>query len=237
MQKEVKTRLASGNRTIPYTLTVEPRRDLAITVHPDLRVTVRAPETKSTDLVESRIRARRAWIARQLDEFEAYHPLPVPKRFVSGETLWYLGRQYVLKVSKGRVSVRTASGRLSVSVGNPSSRVAVRRAVERWYLDRARAVFGERLGVVTSRARALRGLTPQLRVRRMKRRWGSCTKSGTITLNPELLKVPKACIDYVIAHELCHVLVPDHSARFYHLLEECMPDWRLRRARLSRSDR
>jgi predicted metal-dependent hydrolase len=76
-------------------------------------------------------------------------------------------------------------------------------------------------------------LEPQVRIRRMVQRWGSCTPTGTITLNPALVQAAPACIDYVLAHELTHLLEPAHSARFYQLMTNVMPDWRHRRERLA----
>jgi predicted metal-dependent hydrolase len=73
---------------------------------------------------------------------------------------------------------------------------------------------------------------PTLTVRKMTRRWGSCTKSGTVALNIDLIKVPLTFIDYVIVHELCHLKVHNHSPAFYRLLFRSMPDWKQRKERL-----
>ena len=73
---------------------------------------------------------------------------------------------------------------------------------------------------------------PPLRQRRMPKRWGSCTKNGAIYLNPELILAPPSCIDYVITHELCHLLHPAHGPAFFALLRKLMPDWEERKARL-----
>lgn len=67
----------------------------------------------------------------------------------------------------------------------------------------------------------------------MPRRWGSCSQRGTVTLNPELVKAPLSCIDYVLVHELCHRIVPDHSPRFFRLLTAHVPDWERRRGQLN----
>jgi len=225
--------LTWGERTIPYELLVENRKDLSITVHPDLRVTVRAPHSKAPSVIQSRLQAKRSWIARQLRDFEQYHPLPEARRFVSGETHWYLGRQYRLRVVKGPPSLRCLAGRITVSVSQPERAVSVKSELDAWYRLRAHAVFAERLNEIQRTARKLRGLDPKLRVRKMEKRWGSCSPRGTITLNTELIRAPKACIDYVIVHELCHLLVPSHSRRFFQAMETCLPDWEKRRARLN----
>ncbi len=226
--------LTWGEQTISYELSFEPRKDLAITVHPDLRVTVRAPDTKPTAKINQRVQAKRAWIARQLRDFEQYLPLPTPRRFVSGETHWYLGRQYRLRLIAGPPSVRCSAGRLIVSVPNPAATSSVKRTLDAWYDRRAHAVFGERLVEVQGTLRRLARVTPRLKVQRMLRRWGSCTPRGTVTLNTELVRAPKACVDYVILHELCHLLVPTHSPAFFCLLASYMPDWESRRKRLNR---
>ena len=75
---------------------------------------------------------------------------------------------------------------------------------------------------------------PTIQVRRMKTRWGSCSKKGQILLNTDLVQAPIACIDYVIVHELCHLIVPNHSPRFYSLLDQSMPDWRARKLKLEK---
>jgi predicted metal-dependent hydrolase len=67
----------------------------------------------------------------------------------------------------------------------------------------------------------------------MRRRWGSCSPKGRITLNAELMKVPPPCVDYVLTHELCHLLVADHSPQFYRLLTTCMPEWERHRRQLN----
>lgn len=225
--------LTWGERTIDYELSLEDRNDLAITVHPDLRVTVRAPQTKTAEIIDWRLQAKRSWIARQLRDFEQYHPLPEPRRFVGGETHWYLGRQYRLRLISGPPTVRCSAGRLIVSSRRPEVTNSVEKALNAWYELRAWVVFTERFAEVQRTVRRFRRLAPQLRMRRMKKRWGSCTPSGTVTLNTELIRASKACIDYVIVHELCHLIVPAHSPRFFRLLDSCMPDWERRRARLN----
>jgi len=225
---------AWGSREIAYGLSFEPaRRNLAITVHPDLRVTVVAPEGRSVEEVAERVRRRAGWIATQLREFERWHPLPTARRYVPGESHLYLGRQYRLRVARGPESVSVASGRLLVQAPTAPSRPAIGRAVTDWYLDRAHEVFSRRLDRLSKVAPKLAGQPMRLRVRRMPRRWGSCSPKGTVTLNPELVKAPVSCIDYVLVHELCHRIVPDHSPRFLRLLAAHMPDWERRRDRLN----
>lgn len=229
-----KRSLAWGRQQFQYDLTVEACRDLTITVHPTLRVAVRAPEHKSLAEIERHVGAKRSWIAKQLRTFSELHPLPVARRYVSGETHLYLGRQYVLRVEAGAPCVRVTAGRIVVTVERVESELAVKRTLDTWYSERARQVFARQIHVLRKRERSLTNRSISVRIRRMSRRWGSCTPSGTITLNPNLVQAPSGCIEYVVAHELCHLLVHDHSPRFFRNLERLVPDWEKRRARLNR---
>lgn len=102
--------------------------------------------------------------------------------------------------------------------------------LHRWSLVRAREVFEE----VLAKSLCRQGLASPLRiiVRAMKSRWGSLSQAGTMTLNSQLIRAPRACIEYVITHELCHLTHRDHDASFYRLLGQIMPDWEKRKQRL-----
>lgn len=224
-----------GRRQIGYSLQLEDRRDLLICVEPDLRVVVRAPAHKPVEQVLGRIKARRAWIAKQLAWFEQLTPLP-PPRFVSGETVMYLGREYRLRLERSARAAVLHAGRLHVGVGGQSARGGARAAramVLAWYRDRANFVLPKRLAKLQSEIEILRFLEPQLRIRVMSRRWGSCTSRGTVTINPALIQAPASCVDYVLVHELVHLLEPTHSRRFHKLMNQALPDWMQKRARLA----
>jgi len=223
-----------GARVVQYKLRLERRRNIRITVHPDASVTVVAPTDVSFVRIERVIHSKRAWIVTKLEEFERYFPQAPERRFVSGETHRYLGRQYRLKVLQGPTGVQLHAGRLFVAIRATSNHRAVARALDAWYRARALSVFAERLERVLASSQRLRGLEPRIRVRLMRRRWGSCAANGTITLNLELIKAPVSCIDYVIGHEVCHMLERSHSRRFYDLLGAVSPNWVVTRERLNR---
>ncbi len=234
-RRQVQRRLVRwGDRNIVYYLTFAPRTRLSITVHPDLRVEVVAPEGKSVEEVEARVLVRRSWIARHLRDVERFHPQSSPRRWISGESHWYLGRQYRLSVQTGPAKVWRAGGRIFVQVPGKLAPAKVRRAMQEWYVDRAREVFRERLDHLRSGHARLGRLRPLIRVLWMTRCWGSCSTAGTVSLNAELVRAPLSSIDYVIVHELCHLLEPRHSERFYRLLGKFAPEWRRHRDRLDR---
>lgn len=218
-----------GDSIIQYELTYAPRKTLAISVHPDLRVTVKAPEGSDFELIEKRIRKRAAWILKQQRDLERYLPGLPPRRYVSGETHRYLGRQYRLKVVQSATSyelVKMSRGHIMVHAQDNNDRERIKQLLNAWYRKQAKRVFQERLDVCYLRAEKLGIEYPNLVLRVMKTRWGSCTPSGKILLNPKLIQMPKDCIDYVIVHELCHLREHNHSREFYALLDHVMPNWR-----------
>lgn len=219
---------------ISVSLEFKDRERLSISVHPDGSVTALAPSSRSLEDVLAHLNRRRSWIARQRRHFEKCQPLPVEKRYVSGETHLYLGRQYRLRVHQSDdASVRLVGRFFELHVPTPKQPQVMAAALGQWYQSHAESFFQERVRRCIQSASGLRlQVNVKLRVRPMERRWGSCSKAGMITLNTNLVKAPLHCIDYVIMHELCHLRVHDHSPAFFRMLGRCMPDWRDRKARL-----
>jgi len=105
--------------------------------------------------------------------------------------------------------------------------------LDQWYLNRAEHIIRERLAHCHRRAHSEGIPHPPVTIRKMRARWGSCSEQGRLTLNLELIKAPKDCIDYVIMHELCHLKEHHHGRRFWRLLKKLMPDYEKRRQRLN----
>lgn len=231
-----------GTTTIPFELIYAPRKTLGITVHPDLRVTVKAPEGSVLADVEAKVRKRATWILKQQRELERYLPHLPPRQYVSGETHRYLGRQYRLKVieieieSNGKApkeGVKRDGGYIYVHVCDKADTEHIKGLLDDWYRAHAWRIFAERLEACYPKVEHLGVAYPDLAIRVMRSRWGSCSPKGKITLNVKLIQVPKLYIDYVIFHELCHLQEPNHTPRFYELLDRVLPDWRERRERLN----
>ena len=156
------------------------------------------------------------------------------RQYVSGESFRYLGRQYRLKVIEADTEgVRLYRGRLEVSV-KAKQRARVQKLVTACFRARAETVFQERYEICTQAVKVF-DLHHDLgfELRSMVKRWGSLTKEGKLILNPQLVSAPKACIDYVVTHELCHLKERNHSRRFYTLLSRCLPDWQDKRRELN----
>ena len=224
--------LTYGRDTIRYEVRfLASRQTLAIEVHPDSRVLVRAPVDCPEAVIAERMQKRAGWISRQLAEFERYRPRTPARQYVNGESHLYLGRQYRLKLISGESSsVKLTRGQLLVTLPGEPEAERVRALLHRWYLDRARAVFTE---VLNASLLQFKGVEhPRLIVRAMQSRWGSLSRAGSMTLNVNLVRAPRPCVEYVVVHELCHTRHRDHGTRFYRLLEQVMPDWEQRKQRL-----
>ena len=229
--------LRIGDEMLDYTLRRTGRqRTVGIFVEPDRRLTVLSPAGADIETVERILRRRLPWIRRQRRELEALPPPAAPRQWVNGETHRYLGRQYRLKLTKGSErSVKLSGPFLTVTLPDPKNRATVGRLVEQWYRQRAHLV-------VADRARRLLTTTtwleiadlPPITLKALSHRWGSTTKAGRITLNVDIVRLPSACLEYVIAHELVHLRIPNHSPAYWRMLGRVMPDWKRRRDRLWR---
>lgn len=228
--------LTYGGETVEYLLVRRARRSLSITVHPDLRVTVVAPVAAGESEIHARVRKRARWVVNQRARFLSWMPKPVERTWKSGETHRYLGRQYRLKIFNGdRTTVKLRGRFFKVTVKQPDDPDAVQRAMNAWYRVKAKERFARTLESFDSLIRAYGLETPRIQIRKMTKRWGSCTPDGTILLNPDLIKTPSVCLEYVIAHELCHLKHPHHGKAFFKMLTAVMPDWESRKERLEKS--
>ncbi len=226
-----------GVEVVAFTLHRSNQRTLGITVLPDGAITVSAPENASLEEIEARVRRRGGWILRVRREFEAFRPRMTPRRFVSGETHRYLGRQLRLSVRPdARRGVNLEGGFLIVGGTDSSDTDGIKRSVQGWYRRMARAIFADRLTACLPLFAAEHLVAPKLTLRSLTRRWGSMSRDGTsLVLNTRLVEAPLPWIDYVIVHELCHVRYPNHGPEFVDLLHSKMPDWMSRKAKLEKA--
>ncbi len=223
-----------GSQVISFTLIRSKRKTLAIHVSPDLSVQVRAPLRASLRSISRKVRQRGAWIIKKQHYFATFLPPVPPRQYVSGETHRYLGRQYRLKIEDGKpTKVALKGGRIHITTIGPTDNGQIKDLLHAWYLKRARDVFPERVAVCLEPLLRHGVKTPEVRLRTMITRWGSCSPKGRITLNTNLMRIPKRYIDYVVTHELCHLKKPNHGEEFYQLLTSVMPDWRERREKLN----
>lgn len=230
----IRRSLKLGISTIHYELILSRRRSIGIIVGRDGQVTVRAPKRLSKIEIDRIVAKKAGWIQRKLSDVESLPPMAPPPQYVAGELHYYLGQQFALDVNQGsHKAVRIENGRLLVTVRDKNSRRQIERKLSTWYRAQARRVYTERSERLFQLIEPYGVAMPEIKIRKMKRRWGSCHPGGHITLNLRLVQTPLPCIDYVIIHELCHLVEPNHGRRFYALLEKLLPNWRSRRDRLN----
>jgi len=222
-----------GRSTIEYQLMFEDRKNLAITVNPDKSVVVKVPLKSSLDEIQAKLDKRGQWIVKQLNYFDKFHPLQPERQYVSGETHYYLGRQYRLKIHKGPDNTVKLIGKFFIAqTTKPGNREHLKLLMNEWYAIHAQLLLDRRVKLYWEQILRSGFRHLEIQYRPMKRRWGSYSQNGTITFNIELVKAPLNCIDYVIVHELCHLIHPNHDKGFYRLMESIMPEWRSNKEKL-----
>ncbi len=230
-------RIAYGDRQISYVVEFCERKTMEISVLPDRSVEVKAPVGSSQDFVAAKVKKRAAWIVEKQDWFAKFPQKKSPRQYLSGETHLYLGRRYRLKIEvldareQCNKPVKVSGGFIVVSAkqDNPQT---VKKLLDGWLREKAVLNFGKILDFYKAKYAIKAPL--QMQVRFMKTRWGSLSKKGILTLNSKLIAAPKECIEYVVVHELCHLVHDDHGKAFYQLLERRMPDWEQRKNRLEK---
>ena len=212
-----------GSRRIDFQLEYTNRKSLGITVRPDLSVIVKAPVDTSVGKIKEMIHKKAPWIIRQQSFFLAFHPKMTERKFVGGETHLYLGRQYRLKIIPAiEESVKLKGKFIEVSTLDKSRNSQL---VKDWYVQNAKKKFNLIATELIEKFNKYNVEPSSIVLREMSTRWGSCTPKGKIILNPELVKAPKGCIEYVIIHELCHLVHHNHTQKFIDLQTKEMPDW------------
>lgn len=224
-----------GGAKYDYALYHFPEKQGSISIHvfPNGAIQVDAPCAAQPKEIKDAVLKRARWITTRVEEAQQRLKYILPREYVSGESHYYLGRRYLLKVldqKDTKPNVKLLRGRLEVVCSAPDTR-AVAALLEAWYRERAANILKKRMDEVTTTIPWL-SVTPPMKLLRMKKQWGSCSVSGQVILNPDLVKAPRECIDYVITHEICHLREHNHSQRFYRELDRLLPTWRSTKGRL-----
>ena len=191
-------------------------------------VQVVVPKTLSQQAIDDLIANKSNWIRQKLILQQSV-PVSKPKQFVSGESFTYLGRNYRLKVLPGQVEpVKLKHGYLHVTVppDQKSDHRLIRQRLRDWYLHRAidkleqkTSIYAEQMGVQPT----------QIKVKEYKSRWGSCNTRGEISYNWKIIMTPHRIVDYVVIHELCHLIHHNHSKQYWNQVRSIVPDYQSKR--------
>ncbi len=212
------------------------RKTLAISVLPNGSIELVAPEDAPVEAIVSKVEKRAGWIATKRWEFSQLNVAKPALTYRSGATHRYLGKQYRLKVRKvANESVKLKGAFFEIGLPDPSER-EVQKLLTTWMRDKATVQFSRRLHEWEAWCVRNKLPAPRLQLRSMPKRWGSAHPSGKISLNPDLVRTPSLCIDYVIAHEVCHLKEPHHDTAFFKLLGQVFPNWREVKLRLEQAE-
>jgi predicted metal-dependent hydrolase len=224
-------RIESGN--LLALLIRSPRRTVSLQVNPDLSLVIKAPVETPEPFLRDFLERRRPWVERHLERMARIKAAaPV---WEDGGRLPFLGGELELRVEAGaRARARLSGAEVVATARDPGDPGEVRAAVERLFAREAARRLPAMLDACIAKAARRRFPRPELRVRTMRSRWGSCdAKAGVITLNARLLRFRPEVIECVVMHELAHFKYRRHGPRFYGLLEELCPDYRELQAELA----
>jgi predicted metal-dependent hydrolase len=206
--------------TIGYKVAYSDRKTIRITVERDRRVVVRVPKQASDKAVSDAIERKRFWIWQKLRDPHKYPDPPPRKEYVAGETFLFLGQHYGLALTDGHLGAVRLVGR-QFEIARADRRIGD-RLFRAWYLLQAKELLPPRIAAFA----AAMGVTyKRIWVRDLRYRWGSCTPGGTLTFSWRILQAPMIVVNYLIVHELAHVLEPNHSRSFRNLVAVHAPSW------------
>ena len=206
-------------------------KNITLKVRPNGEAILTAPNSANDEHIKFIMQKRAKWIAQKRAFFASFK-MP-EKEYVSGEDFRYLGRSYRLKVLQSKEErVKLQRGYLELFVKDKSDLKRKENLIYEWYHEKAMLYF---FNILQEFNKIVKQDIKSVKIRQMKTRWGSCNPyKSYINLNIELIKKPKACIEYVVFHELAHLLYPNHSKKFYDYLSLYMPDWQKRKEILER---
>lgn len=219
-----------GNQELHFEVVYRKRKTLEIQVIPPGKVRVVAPRGTTKRFLEDCLIKRAGWIRLKLDEVQAREDL-IPKReYTSGEVFLYLGQELNLEIvsnpalEKAMVRVEDEAGSLGrIIVETPvAEKTIIKEALEQWYKEKALEIFSERINSYSKKI----GKKPErIKLSNAKKRWGSCTSKGTTLLNWRIVMAPMQVVDYLVVHELSHLIHLNHSTAFWQLVAKIIPDY------------
>lgn len=221
-----------GTTVINYNIEFVQRKTLSICVNPDGCIQLKAPKDATLDQIRQKVHKRANWILRQKRYFESFGTPTTQRHYISGESHLYLGRQYMLKVRESNANaVHYQNNIIEIECRHKKDAGIL---LQTWYRHRANIKFSEYAKPIIKQF-SVYGVKPKsLSIKKMDTRWGYCTIDGHIFLNPRLICAPRCCIEYVITHELCHLIHRNHNKEFYTLLTKEMPHWEKWKNKLER---
>lgn len=225
MSRESKVQHISG---IDLTIIYSRRRSIGLSVRQDASVIIRVPLRTPMKTVERIVKEKAGWIIKHRDTYRNNLALRPELLYCSGETHMFRGNGLTMSIKQSdKPGIIIGENTIDIGTRDPNDLDAVKKLLYKGYREQARRIFPLIMARVMSEHPDQSFRPASLVIRTMKRRWGSCSSKGAITLNTELIKLPDKYIEYVITHELCHLTHHNHGKQYYELLSEIYPDWKV----------
>lgn len=227
LSSEIRT-VETDRGILQYTFERKDICNINLRIRPDGSVYVSAPEQADVSAVERFVCSRTDYIFHALENFEAQNNPTYERQYISGENVTLLGRNLRIQIVKDKEEFVSGDGvYVYIHVRRPDYYNRKKNLLNAWLNAQCETVFTEIIRKTAQRFAGYHVPLPELRVRNMVSRWGSChAQKGIITLNRKLIEAPVNCIEYVVMHEFCHLIHPNHSKKFYALLQVMLPNWK-----------
>ncbi|MFU8794222.1 MAG: M48 family metallopeptidase [Dethiobacteria bacterium] len=225
------------DQKITFSLTRKKVKNVNLRVKADSTVVVSANKSVPYDFVEELVRDKATWIIKNLARVDEKKLLNMESKYITGEIISFLGDNYKLRVFQTDRREKVVLDGMNIAFFVKYSEDIERKQalLREWYNDQATIEFNKSLERTYPLVERFGIEKPTIKIRTMKTRWGSCSwKRGKITINTELIKKARECIDYVLLHELAHFKFHKHDAAFYGFLSALMPEWQVRRQLLKK---
>lgn len=220
---------------IEFNVTYSGRRTLGISILPDSTVIVRVPYLTSLKTINRIVNEKADWIINHRDRYRNKENHRLNRLYITGENHLFRGTEHVLRIEKsGKSFIRFYDTIIELGLDKTEDPASIKSLLYQGYKNEALKVFPELLSNILIKYEDQMFKPTGLVIRTMKRRWGSCSNKGTITLSTELIKLPDLFIEYVILHELCHLKHHNHGTGYYKLLSELFPEWKMVRKEMKK---
>lgn len=235
MKYDDKLSVKYKDRVIDANLIFRSRKNITIQIRPVDNVIVISPKMVSKKIIKEIIIEKGDWILEKLDNYKGAEDFYKEKNYLSGDTFFYLGREYTLEIIKD-VDMNRYNSKTSIYIENDkiiirscnTEKEYIKECLKKWYKNESERIVAKRISHCRQKSQVMMKLMPRgVKVKEQKKRWGSCTSKKDIYINSRISMAKPEAIDYILVHEFSHLVHMNHSKDFYSLVKTIMPDYKV----------